>query len=973
MKFSCDQCGASFMISDDKLGERGVKVRCKRCGESIIVRPANADDDADSGLSPDLELAGAVSEEEPTVAVAAKANLDIDAETHVGPARDGFKLSKSESEDGFVSLESDRIQQQTAPRADAGDGFDEATRGGAFEPAQLDRLAADKDELDGLGDENALKMPDAGLALGAELSAELGELETSAEEKDEVFTDSLENSSLGDEDASALDASLEATQEPSVDDVPPPPGDFAAATLEGGSADLGDQLTVPMPAAMAGDDDPLSLPHDDAPFGDDLGNDDLASDEGMTASGFDSAYGDEQPPAPEALAARNADEDMLDDQIAGAFSDMFNDPDSLPEPDTDSILGGDLANAADGALSTPEPGAGFPETAGSFGLDDLRDDLDASLEGGESPFPEEEFVDPLLVASGGGTQPSALTVDDEEDDDDDNEEEEEEVEWFVAIEDEEVGPLTIEEVEAEVGKGRLLRDSLVWKTGMEDWIPADEVIEVSSFFDTAAPGKYSSMLDGAPIEDDAPPPPTGADPFDNLPELDGQVDPAWQPHGLTEVYQAANLAEAAQANVKSPYAEPESLAPADDDDAGWSPGAASALSALVEDEMGRLNEGPSMGSGMLPDDDEVGLGSNALDDLPGQSASSSALGATLADLEASSASPTAPGHSLPQMPAVQVAPADNMASPPNTMSAPSLPPSYPHNGGGRSPVIYVGGGLAAFMMLGVFAFGALFFLKSTSDGSSKATKDAELIAAAQAKQNEEGKIALAALNAKKTAAKTEAEKPTTAEVKATDAAAEANAAEAKAAKAKAAEAKAAEAKAAEAKADEKSATSEKKKAKRSKLASAKRKSSKSSRKTKPKKNTRSNRESRPAPKPKFSQTRRPKKKRSGDCDPVLDFDCEEKKSSGPKKKTKLAKSDILGALKKKLRKIKACGKKHGVTGKIKVRWKISRSGATRGVKVVTAKYDGSQVGGCLVRVVKKIRFPAYSGQEMKPITFPFKL
>ncbi|QSQ22226.1 zinc-ribbon domain-containing protein [Pyxidicoccus parkwayensis] len=40
MRFVCDSCRAQYMISDDKVGPRGVKVRCKKCGHTITVRPA---------------------------------------------------------------------------------------------------------------------------------------------------------------------------------------------------------------------------------------------------------------------------------------------------------------------------------------------------------------------------------------------------------------------------------------------------------------------------------------------------------------------------------------------------------------------------------------------------------------------------------------------------------------------------------------------------------------------------------------------------------------------------------------------------------------------------------------------------------------------------------------------------------------------------------------------------------------------
>ena len=38
MKFFCDNCSTQYLISDDKIGPRGVKVRCKRCGNVIILR-----------------------------------------------------------------------------------------------------------------------------------------------------------------------------------------------------------------------------------------------------------------------------------------------------------------------------------------------------------------------------------------------------------------------------------------------------------------------------------------------------------------------------------------------------------------------------------------------------------------------------------------------------------------------------------------------------------------------------------------------------------------------------------------------------------------------------------------------------------------------------------------------------------------------------------------------------------------------
>src|SRR5512147_2859706 len=37
MKFTCDRCDAQYMISDEKVGPNGVKVRCKKCSHVILV------------------------------------------------------------------------------------------------------------------------------------------------------------------------------------------------------------------------------------------------------------------------------------------------------------------------------------------------------------------------------------------------------------------------------------------------------------------------------------------------------------------------------------------------------------------------------------------------------------------------------------------------------------------------------------------------------------------------------------------------------------------------------------------------------------------------------------------------------------------------------------------------------------------------------------------------------------------------
>jgi len=64
MRFRCDQCNAQYAIADEKVGDKGVRVRCKKCGHIITVRPATEQDEdiqeqaTSEERADDLELQG---------------------------------------------------------------------------------------------------------------------------------------------------------------------------------------------------------------------------------------------------------------------------------------------------------------------------------------------------------------------------------------------------------------------------------------------------------------------------------------------------------------------------------------------------------------------------------------------------------------------------------------------------------------------------------------------------------------------------------------------------------------------------------------------------------------------------------------------------------------------------------------------------------------------------------------------------
>lgn len=72
MRFVCESCRAQYMINDEKVGPKGVKVRCRKCGYVILVKrggDAHAKAPVNSaGADPDDALATQILQSPLTVA-----------------------------------------------------------------------------------------------------------------------------------------------------------------------------------------------------------------------------------------------------------------------------------------------------------------------------------------------------------------------------------------------------------------------------------------------------------------------------------------------------------------------------------------------------------------------------------------------------------------------------------------------------------------------------------------------------------------------------------------------------------------------------------------------------------------------------------------------------------------------------------------------------------------------------------------
>jgi predicted Zn finger-like uncharacterized protein len=73
MKFTCNSCSAQYMISDEKVGPSGVKVRCKKCGNVVLVRRATEEQAA-----PPADVAGTNGAVAPRGAEGAQGGLDAE-------------------------------------------------------------------------------------------------------------------------------------------------------------------------------------------------------------------------------------------------------------------------------------------------------------------------------------------------------------------------------------------------------------------------------------------------------------------------------------------------------------------------------------------------------------------------------------------------------------------------------------------------------------------------------------------------------------------------------------------------------------------------------------------------------------------------------------------------------------------------------------------------------------------------------
>jgi predicted Zn finger-like uncharacterized protein len=139
MRFVCDSCRAQYMISDDKIGAKGVKIRCKKCGHVIVVRPNGAaapKDEGSPGASAPETAAAASSNGANGAGAAGLASLG-------SPPEGGLFTDVEEDEIGAVF---DQVLNSGSQKIPSGDPMEQARESKPSTPEAVRKLAAAEEE-----------------------------------------------------------------------------------------------------------------------------------------------------------------------------------------------------------------------------------------------------------------------------------------------------------------------------------------------------------------------------------------------------------------------------------------------------------------------------------------------------------------------------------------------------------------------------------------------------------------------------------------------------------------------------------------------------------------------------------------------------------------------------------------------------------------------------------------------------------
>lgn len=245
-----------------------------------------------------------------------------------------------------------------------------------------------------------------------------------------------------------------------------------------------------------------------------------------------------------------------------------------------------------------------------------------------------------------------------------------ETNWFVAIEEKQTGPLTLEKLKEHWDQGDVGPDSLCWREGFQDWVPLSEVKSLAAVL---APKPPKPIVVPVATVTSSP-----------APAVSAPVQSAFSAGGPAP----------APAPAEVPGPMPAASGPGPEETGAWKPTAASALASLVKDEMEALAKPAAKPSPPPASAPEAHPG---LLDVPVGAVSAPVAGAMVTGVGTLGGAPVkAPVNPYAENPAA-------------TYSAPGMTQYHPPPTTGRGVVIGVG---VAVGLVVVVLIGAVVWLAS---------------------------------------------------------------------------------------------------------------------------------------------------------------------------------------------------------------------------------------------------------------------
>lgn len=237
-----------------------------------------------------------------------------------------------------------------------------------------------------------------------------------------------------------------------------------------------------------------------------------------------------------------------------------------------------------------------------------------------------------------------------------------ETDWYVAIDEKQTGPLTLETIKDHWDKGEIGPDSLCWRAGFDDWIPVSEAKMLASVLAPQPPKPI--VVAPAPI-----------------------AGPSVVSVPVQSAFSAGGVMQTVQSEVQVPMGM-AAAADSGEDTSTWKPTAASALASLVNAEMDALAK-PAPKAAPPPPADDVPMSRGLLDLPPAE------------EKPGNGAHANAPEPARPQP--VHAPPPVNpyLANPGATFSAPAVTQYRPPSNRNLILAISAGGGLILLVLIGL--------------------------------------------------------------------------------------------------------------------------------------------------------------------------------------------------------------------------------------------------------------------------------